>query len=180
MTNKTALREHAKTVRNSLSAERLLQASVDFCRLLAETEAYRKAPLLLVYASVHGELSTHRLVRLAWNEGKTVAYPRCKDKGQMDFVPVTDETQLVEGAYGIPEPQADLPPLTAIPPDTLCIVPGLVFDKKGHRLGYGGGYYDRFLASFPCVSVGGCVRELLADSLPIEATDIPVHTVFFV
>lgn len=180
MTSKSQLRKWAKEQRKAIGEKRLTQASAALCAAVADTQAYRRAPVLLVYAALWGELDLSALASRALGDGKIVAYPRCGQKGQMSFFPVRGEEDLVPGRYGIREPREGLTPLTNLLPDTLCVVPALTFDKAGHRIGYGGGYYDRFLAAHPCVTLGGCLRELYVEQVPAENTDIPVDTVLLV
>lgn len=177
MTDKSSLRKWAKEQRKAIHRERLNQASFDFCDAVAKTEVYREAPVVLLYHALPGELDLSSLAARAWGDGKTVAYPRCTGEGKMIFFSIKDAGELVPGKYGIREPEEGLAPLSHIPADSLCLVPGLVFDRSGHRLGYGGGYYDRFLATHPCVTLGGCLTELYVDHVPTEPTDIPVDIV---
>ena len=92
----------------------------------------------------------------------------------MDFFLVEDENDLVEGMYGIKAPKKRCAHLDATE-KCLCVVPGLAFDCKGYRIGYGKGYYDRYLAAFPGVSVGLCFEELRRDSIPVKPHDIKVN-----
>ena len=131
---------------------------------------------LLCYASRSDEADTWKILRAAWQRGKTVALPRCAKDGQMAFYRVSSESELQCGMLGIREPSAGCP-LYLPTPDDLCIVPGLAFDRRGFRLGYGGGYYDRFLAEYPMHTIGLCYPNCLADVLPSEPFDIPVRQV---
>ena len=180
MTNKSDFRKWAKEQRKSVGEERLAQASAALCAAVITSRAYRRAPVLLLYAALPGELDLQDLFQHARADGKIVAYPRCGNKGQMTFFSIAHEKELVRGRYGIREPGQGTRAMEEIPQEALCVVPALVYDRMGHRLGYGGGYYDRFLAAHPCVTVGGCLRELYVDELPKEHTDIPVDTIFLV
>ena len=132
---------------------------------------------LLCYASTPDEADTWRILRTAWRSGKTVALPRCEKGGRMAFYRVADERELTSGMLGILEPTAQC--ALYIPQfDDLCIMPALAFDRDGYRLGYGGGYYDRYLSDHPMVTVGLCYPNCYAQKLPTEPFDIPVQQVF--
>ena len=131
---------------------------------------------LLCYASLPDEVDTWRILQRAWQTGKTVAMPRCAKDGNMAFYRVTGMHELQSGMLGISEPAASCAPYVPSA-DDLCIVPALAFDRSGHRLGYGGGYYDRYLSRFPMITVGLCYPNCLAEQLPAEPFDIPVRQV---
>ena len=92
----------------------------------------------------------------------------------MDFFVVEGENDLSEGMYGIFAPKAECPVLRA-DEKCLCCVPGLSFDKKGYRLGYGKGYYDRYLSSFKGISIGFCYDALVSEGLPCDSYDKQVN-----
>jgi 5-formyltetrahydrofolate cyclo-ligase len=105
---------------------------------------------------------------------KSIAFPiSLTDSLTLDFRTVSSLDELESGAYGIKEPREDSPK-AILSERTLCVVPALAFDKQGFRLGYGKGYYDRFLKNFQGVSIGLCKDDFLADSLPTDKNDIPV------
>ena len=134
-------------------------------------DQYKKADKLFVYWSVGSEVDTHRIIEDALNRGKKVALPKCTDsQGNMQFYYINSLTDLTEGMYGVMEPIADViaDDYTA---ESLCLVPALSFDSDGYRLGYGKGYYDRFLSRFTGVSFGLCYEESLSDKLPRDIYD---------
>ena len=131
---------------------------------------------LLCYASLGDEVRTWDVLQAAWQCGKTVALPRCERGGRMAFYRVAGKTRLKKGMLGIFEPNEDCPLYTPVYED-ICIVPALAFDRSGNRLGYGGGYYDRYLASHPLFTVGICYPNGLTKQLPTEPYDIPVQQV---
>ena len=176
MTEKTAFRARMKEKRAFMSDTRRREASERICRAIRETDEYGKAPAVLLYAALPGEIDLSLLEGFCREDGKQTLYPRCGKAGEMTFF-YANETTLSAGHYGIREPNEDCPPCVSPPENALCIVPGLCFDENGHRLGYGGGYYDRYLAAHRLVTVGVCFAELLVPSLPTEETDIPVSKV---
>lgn len=138
--------------------------------------AYRNAELILAYVTYRNELDTRPLIEKAWKDGKRVAVPIC-DRGSLVFYEIDTLDGMRIGSRGVLEPD----PTTCTPvPETdfagsICLVPGLVFDSQGYRVGYGAGYYDNFLADFPGLKVG-LVRALRisGNPLPHDDHDIPV------
>lgn len=146
-------------------------------RIVASDE-FQKAQTLLIYAPMKDEINLLPLVKIAWRCGKTVAFPKCDTATTtMRFYALTPNTRLVRGAYDIPEPPEEAP--LCVPDEhTLCILPGLSFDPTGARLGYGKGYYDRFLSTFRGVSVGAVYEMLRVKEVPTEAHDLSVSLIF--
>lgn len=172
---KRALREHYRHVRDALSPEERLVQSREICMQISQTEAYAQAQSVLLYAALGSEIDLSLLAHDAWQKGKTVAYPRCFDgQGHMAFYVVDAPEQLVPGRYSIPEPDEHCPQWQA-EGSALCIVPALAVDACGHRLGYGKGYYDRFLETFDGVRVCAVYTACIAESLPHDAYDVPMQ-----
>lgn len=137
---------------------------------------FDNAQKILFYASLEDEIDTFGSIRQALKLGKHVYLPACLDKnGKMDFYEINSLDQLKSGSFGVREP--DICQCSRIDnyDNVLCIVPGVAFDKTGYRMGYGKGYYDRFLSSVSVVSVGLCYDELLVDNLPLNEYDIAVN-----
>lgn len=148
------------------------------CRVL-ESAAYRQATVLLGFAPLPEEIQIDRLLCQALADGKVLYLPRClDDRGQMAFYQVQSLEDLEAGSFGVREP-ALTAPLYDFDLDrrALCLVPGLCFDSQGYRLGYGKGYYDRFLAKFQGVTMGLCYDDFLQDGLPVDAYDLPVQQI---
>lgn len=138
-------------------------------------EAYKSCDTLFIYVSMPQEVDTYKLIAHALACGKTVAVPHCgENRGEMSFFSIAGADELVPDRYGIPAPvTCGKEPLLPKQGD-LCIVPGLSFDSEGYRLGYGAGYYDRFLEDNPVMTAGLCYEFALCDSLPHESFDISV------
>ncbi len=140
---------------------------------LLHSDLFQNASMLLLYVPMEGEIALLPLARAARGMGKPIAFPRCDvQTGTMAFYFLAPEAKLSPGAYGIPEPPADAPLCT---PDeqALCILPGLSFDLSGNRLGYGKGYYDRYLSDFPGVTAGAVYTQMMRKQLPTDTHDIP-------
>lgn len=135
----------------------------------------KNAENIFCYISVNDEVSTEKIIKYLLEAGKTVSVPLCVDKGKMIAVKISSFYDLKEGMYGIPEPKSH----TEFEKQMLdlIIVPALAFDKEGYRLGYGGGYYDRFMANSKAFKLGICRSELYVEALPHAEFDIKVDKV---
>lgn len=140
---------------------------------LIHHDLYETCNTIFMYASIGNEVDTHSLLHIAYQQGKTIALPKCKNDGQMEFFRY--DGRLEEGRYRIPEPQTNE---IIYPGDKdIMIIPGLAFDSRGYRIGQGGGYYDRYLEKHTCVSVGVCRESFLLNEVPICWNDLPVDYV---
>ena len=176
--DKKELRAELKQKRDSIELARKKQLDRAIVKRIAASREFQRANKVLLYAPHGSEINLLPLVRHAQSLGKTVAFPRCNVADcTLQFFVLAPDAKLVKGAYGIYEPAPDAP-LCEPDAQTLCIVPGLSFDRSGHRLGYGKGYYDRFLADFVGMTVGALYEELRSSALPTEAHDLPVAAVF--
>ena len=135
---------------------------------------YQEAKVIASYLSFPHEFQTQELIEQALKDGKKVLIPKTYPKGRMDFV-VYDPHQLVKTSFGLLEPQGDLEVVDASQID-LIHVPGLVFTTEGYRIGYGGGYYDRYLKHFPGHTLSTIYPCQIQDFSP-ENHDIPVQEV---
>ncbi|MCL2152564.1 MAG: 5-formyltetrahydrofolate cyclo-ligase [Oscillospiraceae bacterium] len=131
---------------------------------------------IMVYYSVRREPDTIRIINAALSAGKTVALPYCLRGGILQARLVCNLIELKPAVLGIPAPMDTAP---IMPPDELdlVIVPALTYDRTGNRIGYGGGYYDRFLKDIPAYTVGLARERLIRDKLPIEPRDVAVKCV---
>ena len=136
-------------------------------------EEFIAARNIMIYCSVKREPETRGVARAAQSMGKTVAFPYCYKGGIMDARVVGDIDELLPAMLGIPAPQG-CAPVIAPGELELVIVPALTYDLSGFRLGYGGGYYDRFLSGLPAYTVGLARERLIREELPRERHDIAV------
>lgn len=147
------------------------------CRGIAILEEYKNADTILLYFPTRSEPDLSPLAKAAWREGKKVAFPISRtDSLTLDFRLVSSLDELCVGAYGIREPNTSAK-RAEITVRTLCVVPALAVDMDGFRLGYGKGYYDRFLAQFNGRALTALHSSLVCDRLPREETDIPIDTI---
>lgn len=147
---------------------------------LWNSSLWRKSAHIALYYSIGAEVDTIGIIKKGWQENKTIYLPKSdRDQLQLHFYPVAAFDQLSQGSYGIPEPEASGDELDVGRLD-LVLIPGLAFDCKGYRLGYGGGYYDRFLAllSMRTVKIGLAYEcQLSKVPLPREPFDQPVDMI---
>lgn len=160
--------------KRALTEAQIEQASAELARLLFAHPLYRNARTLYAYASYNQEVRTLPIIRRALADGKQVALPRVFGE-KIRFLLITAPEELCDGYHGIPEPPESC--LPAQDRDALVLMPGLAFDREGHRMGYGGGFYDRFLAAEPHPTVALCYAFQLLPSLPVEPHDVPVNAV---
>ena len=176
---KQRLREERLAVREALSEQE--RAVLDDCitqKLLATSE-YAEATTVLTYVSVSSEVSTSMFIECALRDGKTVAVPRCLPGHRLEFVAIVSLEQLVAAPFNLLEPSRELPALTEDQmSNAICIVPALLVDTKGYRLGYGAGFYDRFLSTYPGKKICLAYQQNLSQTtLPHTAFDVAVDMV---
>lgn len=143
---------------------------------LFQSGLWENAETIAVYLSVRNEWDTRKIVEQAWADGKRVAIPKTiPDTKDMIFYAITDWSQTVKGPFQLEEPNIEETVRVEKEEMELMLVPGLVFTKEGYRIGFGGGYYDRFLADFIHPTASLVHTNQLTDSFYIEAFDIPVN-----
>lgn len=176
--DKSSLRSNYLTARRRIDPA--TKAALDSLvhRQLEGFEIFAEAPLVLAYVSYNNEVDTRAVIQGALATGKRVAVPRVNArKKSMAFFEITSLDDLAEGYKGILEPRADItaPLGTRDLCGSVCLVPGLVFDADGHRIGYGGGYYDRFLPFYPGDKIAlARASQMSSNPLPAESRDVPV------
>ena len=175
--DKKALRQLIRLKKREMTPEQIQAASARLGQLLKDTEAYQNAGTIYFYLPYNQEVRTEPMIQLALEQGKKVAVPKVYGE-QMRFIYITDFSGIATGYAGIPEPIADEP--VADDPTALVLMPGLAFDKEGHRIGYGGGFYDRFLSAEPDhPTVALCYDFQMLEHLETEEFDIPVDLVLW-
>ena len=175
--NKKELRSLIRTRKRAMTEEMILEKSEALARQLFETEQYRSARSIYGYLPYNQEVRTVPMLEQALRDGKRVAVPKCYGD-EMRFLWMEDLSQVEKGYAGIPEPVADGP--VADDETALVLMPGLAFDREGHRIGYGGGFYDKFLAgegTHPTLAL--CYDFQIFDHLETEKFDIPVDKVLW-
>ena len=174
---KKASRAHFRRVRKDISSEsRCLLDSALFSNI-ASHPAFLNADTVLCYYPVKSEPNILPLIRHALSNGKKIAFPISHpESSTLTFHRVESISDLTVGTYDIPEPPAYAPQVCEFN-KSICIVPALAFDSNGNRLGYGGGYYDRFLKSFNGVSILPIYSLLFSEFLPTDENDQKVDII---
>ncbi len=178
--SKSDLRKRLKKLRHEMSESSRQAIDVAIADQVLQLPEFKRAPMLLSYLSVGEEVDTRALIQKAWDLNKTVAIPRCVAGSRtLDWYVIESFAGLEKSSFGIEEPARDstryIDPRCA---EAIALVPGLAFDAAGYRIGYGGGYYDVFLESFPGFSIGLCRDNSLLSHLELqEPHDRPVSCV---
>ncbi len=175
--NKNELRQKCRALRDSFGEEFINKTSEMACGNIAKSESFINADLVLLYYPTKNEISPIPLFELCLKMGKTVAFPVCeKENSTLIFKKVSSLDSLMPANFGILEPNKDCE-LVVPTQNTLCIVPALAFSSDGHRLGYGKGYYDRFLENFKGISAGLSYSSLVCNKIPYDEHDIPLDMI---
>ncbi len=172
MNDKKAIRAALLKKRAAIVGPRRTKLDEALCRHIAAHPDFRGADALLLYLPMRGEPDLTPLLYIALARNIPVYLPRCEENG-MRFLAYLGKDQLSPDCFGIPAPPADAP--EAKPTSkTLCILPGLAADKKGTRLGYGGGFYDRFLPRFEGKTIFALYSAMICDTLPRDENDFQI------
>lgn len=176
---KQRLREIRLAAREVLSEQERSVLDNRITQKLLATSEYAEATTVLTYVSVSSEVSTRMFIECALRDGKTVAVPRCLPGHCLEFVAIASLEQLVAAPFNLLEPAKELPALTEDQKNnSICIVPALLVDTKGYRLGYGAGFYDRFLSTYPGKKICLAYQQNLSrTTLPHTAFDVAVDVV---
>lgn len=176
---KDALRTKYLQIRDGLSSSRRTEAARALANKIVSLPEFKEARTLLVYDPFRSEIDINPIIKSAWNMGKAVAYPRCvREDHTIDWHLVWPMEELAPSPLGMCEPESDTCTLIESPDEQcLALIPGVAFDDAGNRIGYGGGYYDRFLADFKGCTIGVCFEEQLCENIVPEELDRPVKLV---
>ena len=174
--DKKELRAKVRAQKRAMTEEQIVRKSQALAELFVRSEAYRNAKSIYGYLPYNQEVRTVPMLEQAQKDGKRVAVPKCYDD-EMRFIWLDDLARVEKGYAGIPEPIDDSP--VADDPTALVLMPGMAFDPQGHRIGYGGGFYDKFLAKESHPTLALCYDFQVFESLETEEFDIPVDCVLW-
>lgn len=175
--DKQSLRRQIREQKRAMTEQQIISSSEKLGQLFAQSELYRQAKTIYGYLPYNQEVRTVPILQQAIKDGKKVAVPKVYGD-EMKFIYMDDLSKVEKGYAGIPEPIADAP--VADDKTALVLMPGLAFDKEGHRIGYGGGFYDKFLASEPeHPTLALCYGFQMQEHLETEEFDIPVDCVLW-
>ena len=175
--DKRDMRRQIRQRKKEMTESQIRQASTRLGDLFVSTEQYRQAKTVYGYLPYNQEVRTVPILERALRDGKKVAVPKVYGD-EMRFIYIEDLSLVEKSDMGIPEPIGDGP--VADDPVALVLMPGVAFTRDGGRIGYGGGYYDRFLAAQPNhPTVALCYDFQIVEELPTEEFDIPVDLVLW-
>jgi len=179
MERKKEIRKRLLTVRKEFPGEALLEQSQILAEKVLCHPVYAGCRKLFSYVSFRNEADTTAIIQAAFVSGKRVAVPRVNGK-EMDFFEIQSMEELQTGSFGILEPKESAKMVFPEEGD-LMLVPGAAFDPEGNRIGYGGGYYDRYLAKYPELYTIGLAYDFqMLEDLPSEEFDLKLKEVISV
>ena len=163
---KTRLREFYKNKRKNLDKFEKNQKDIALLENLLKLYKFKSCKTVLTYVSLPLEVDTKAFINHCFKLGKSVAVPYCiPNTRNIDFYYINSLNDLTTGTFSVLEPDITKSQKVTDFSDSICILPGLCFDKKGYRLGYGKGYYDRFLANYDNTVIGLCYIEFMRNNL---------------
>lgn len=175
--DKAALRRQIREQKRAMTEQQIESASQRLAKQFAESDLYRQADTIYGYLPYNQEVRTIPMLEQAIRDGKRVAVPKVYGE-EMKFIYLDDLSRVEKGYAGIPEPIEDEP--VADDQHALVLMPGLAFDPQGHRIGYGGGFYDKFLEREPeHPTIALCYDFQMLEHLQTEEHDIPVDCVLW-
>ncbi len=174
---KNILREKYRAVRDNIDSDTKKLLDKKICERILSTVSFRFCKTVLLYSPIKSEIDITPIALSAFKSGKNLAYPKCNDSdSDMDFHFVSSLTTLESGSYNILEPNENSPifdtKTVLNKTDALCIIPALIYDADGYRLGYGKGYYDRFLSDFRGIKMGICYSSCIVKHVPRGRFDL--------
>jgi len=175
---KRAIREKYKRIRAAVTDEQRGAKNSAIAKRLLGLDQYKSCRTLLIYVSIGTETDTRAIITSALADGKTVAVPKSfPEDRSMRFYSISSLDELSPGVYGVPEPDDSPQRLVSEFNGCLCVVPALAYDLQGYRMGYGKGYYDRFLKDLPGCRVGLAFEECVCRYLPRGRFDTAVELI---
>lgn len=166
-----------KTLRKSMKKEIKKSADEKIFRKLIDNSDFQKSDIILTYISVNDETDTTSLINHCFENGKKVGVPRCINKaGKMEFFEIKSFDDVKPSFFGLLEPEENCSLIKDFD-NALCIVPAFSYDKNGYRIGYGGGYYDRFLSLNSVFKIGICYDDCIEENHLYDEFDVKVDTI---
>ena len=175
---KQKLRREIKQWRREMPSEQKKLADGRILGRVTGLREYAECHTLLTYVSLPIEVDTLRLISHAFADGKKVAAPRCVEgTHEMEFYEISSMDDLARQTFGVLEPVRERCRRLTDFSGSVCLVPALAYDRAGYRLGYGAGYYDRFLSVYPGPKIGLVYAQNLRRSLWKGRYDVPVDLI---
>ncbi|OLO26971.1 5-formyltetrahydrofolate cyclo-ligase [Alkalihalophilus pseudofirmus] len=178
MKRKKELRSLVKEKLNEMTEEEYMHNSKMIKEHLCSTVSWKNANTIAITISRGKEVDTYKIIKKAWQDGKNVVVPRTyPELSTMVFFKITDFNELENTYFQLKEPKENVCLPYECEKIDLIIVPGVAFDREGNRLGYGGGYYDRYLVNYPGQTCAIAFEKQLVTRVPVELFDIPVQMI---
>ncbi len=178
MDEKNKLRKYIKDRLAELSLPQYEDMSYKVAQRLFQDEDWIKASTVAITISKAPEVDTFQIIRKGWEQGKRIVVPKCEPKSRgLDFRELERFSQLESVYYGLFEPIVSDTMAVSTDEIDLVVVPGLAFTQNGYRLGFGGGYYDRFLANYQGNTISLAFEDQIVEEIPVESHDIPVRKI---
>ena len=171
METKRDIRKMMTALRAAMSEKERAEAGRLIAARLFSSKVYEDAGTVCCYASFGSEVPTEEIIEESLRRGKCAAVPKVTGKQKMKFALIHSMADLKAGFHGIPEPESWCREIPKCGSKLLVIVPGVVFDRAGNRIGYGGGYYDKFFAKVDTIRMGIGYSEQIVDELVHEEYD---------
>ncbi|WP_102345587.1 5-formyltetrahydrofolate cyclo-ligase [Bacillus sp. Marseille-P3661] len=176
--NKELFRKEMKDVIQKIPTELHVQWSTQIANHLFNLKEWHEAKTVGITISREKEILTKPIIEEGWKEKKQMAVPKCHPKiKKMTFREITNFEQLEVVYYGLEEPIESITNPIMQENIDLLIIPGLAFDENGYRLGFGGGYYDRYLAGYNGMTIALAFKPQIVQKIPIEQHDLPVNLI---
>lgn len=173
MSVKSELRKKYKQIRKNVDDKACKDKIIN--HYLCNLKSLKNSKTILFYAALDDEVNLDSSIKFMLENGKRVALPVCIDNdGKMQYYYIRSFDDVQVGAFGVREPNTSVCDTVDNFKSAICIVPAIAFDKSGYRLGYGKGYYDKFLSDFNGISIGISYDECITQKLCIDSFDIPV------
>ncbi len=178
LATKIQLRKQYKQIREQLTIESVMKNSEKIATQLFQTSFWQKSSTVMLYLSFRNEVMTDLIYQEGWKQGKTMLIPICSPQnGIMSMSVLSSLDQLVVNRYGIRELPDHLQQIVSPETIDLCLIPGIAFDRFGNRLGFGSGYYDRYLAQIPALVPRIALAhncQIFDGTLPTDQYDLPM------
>ncbi len=173
---KHLLRQQILQARHAMTAAEWDAIDAGILQHLVQDENFRRSKAVFMFCSIAGEVSTKAIMEYCWENGKIVCIPRCGQGHTMVAHQILTPDDCVSGKFGIPEPTEHCPVMAQDALD-LVLVPCLAADKHGNRIGYGGGYYDRYLQKCTAAAIVLCPSRYVLQEVPTEPFDYPCNKI---
>ncbi|MGG1697285.1 5-formyltetrahydrofolate cyclo-ligase [Bacillus zhangzhouensis] len=175
---KKELRRQTLAMLEQMSSEEFKRNAAVLYEHLFQLTAWKQAKTIALTMSRGKEVPTRPLIEKAWEEGKTVCVPTCfPESKEMIFYQYTPQTKMNSSYFGLTEPDPETSAAVHKEAIDLMIVPGVCFDHQGYRIGYGGGYYDRYLVDYQGETLALCLSVQQIEHVPAETHDMPVSII---